>query len=107
MASWRDLIGSKFQTAENFTKKSIKGKIISCGPETVDDKDGGSRTDLFLKLNNHEKMFRVNVGNAESLSAKFGEDYEKWIGKLIEISVVPTQMAGKPCKGFKMKPLGK
>jgi hypothetical protein len=107
MASWRDFGGSKLQSADKFNKKSIKGKIIECGPETVESKDGESNTVLALRLNNHDKMFRVNVGCGESLSKKFGDDYEKWIGKMIEIKVINTAMAGKPCKGFSMTPIGK
>lgn len=107
MPSFRDFGGSRFQSAEKFTQKTIKGKILECGPETIEPKDGESTTVLAIRINNHDKLFRVNVTNGEALAKKWGENYEKWIGKFVEITTVNTKMSGKAVKGFAMKPIGK
>lgn len=107
MPSFRDFAGSRFEAAERFGSKTIKGKIIECGPETVEGKDHESSTVLAIRLNNHDKLFRVNITNGERLATKWGDNYEKWISRIVQIRTINVQMGGKTVKGFEMTPVGK
>ena len=104
MPSFRDVVGSKFQAAKDFDKRNFKGKIIEVKREKQDHDDDDSDSRLIMKLNNHSKWFQLNVGNCESFAEKWGDDYEKWVGKTVIINTVARTMQGKPCRGFEMKP---
>ena len=106
MPSFRDFLGGKIQAARNFPHKTFKGKIVACGPETMMEGTKEERTSLTITLNNWDKPFRLGAENCESLGEKWGENYLKWVGKHVEITVVPRSVDGQSCKGFAMKPIG-
>jgi hypothetical protein len=106
MASFRDFIGGKYQAAKNFSQKKIKGKITKAGPESITDRDGDENTQIIIYLNNWDKGFSMGVGNCERLAKKWGEDVDKWVGKIVELKVVDKEAFGEPCKGFEATPIG-
>lgn len=106
MASWREFFGGNYLTAEKFGNKKLKSKIIAISPETISAKGKEDQTKLVAELNNLPQKLSLNKTNCEILSAKFGDNYEKWVGKMIEIYTDWTQFEGKKVKGLFVRPLG-
>jgi len=105
MPSIDQFLNNKFMNAKDLKGKTITGKILECLPES----GKGSRGDytvLAIRLNSHEKLFRVNVTNMKALADVWGKDYTKWAGHSVKITTELVSYQGEMVDGLKIISLG-
>lgn len=104
MPSFRNFYGSKFLNAKTLGKRKVKGKILSADPQSIKGTDGTVATRLVIQVSGEEKPIALNSTNANALGEAYGEDYEKWIGKLVLVTVGKAQFQGQDVDGLKVTP---
>jgi hypothetical protein len=66
------------------------------------DFDAGPKPSLFFR--NEERPLLLNQTQVGSLMELFGKDDEEWIGKKVELQVIPASFKGKPTQTFLIGP---
>lgn len=57
---------------------------------------------IVVVLEGVEKSLVLNKTNAATLTAKFGEDYDRWTGEEVTLASVPTTFQGQNVKGLRI-----
>ena len=107
MASWQDFYGTGYLSAKALGKKKIRGKILAVYPETTKVGGKDEKTQLCLEVAGEDAKVLLNKTNATALGAAWGDNFNKWIGKTVEIKTGPTTYAGKAVPGLFVTPVGK
>lgn len=103
---WSDFYSGDFVTAEQLGHRKIKGKIVSCVPETRKFQGKDEATALEIEVSTLDGILRLNKTNARRLAKAYGDDPKKWVGKIIEVYAEDTQYMGEATKGVRVKPIG-
>lgn len=88
---------ANYLTAADITKP-ITTKI---GGVTVEAMKDGKRKIVVL-LEGVAKSLVLNKTNASTLSSRFGDDFEKWVGEEVTLASVPTTFQGQNVKGLRV-----
>lgn len=96
MANYEEVYGSggKHLKADDLKGRAIK--VTISGVEITEFKEGKK---LVLNFKGKEKGLVLNKTNAKIVGKYFGQDYDKWGGKEIEIFPTETEFNGQlvPC----------
>src|SRR5262245_47336306 len=84
---------SKYMNAIGFTQeKALRIKAVTV--EMV-RKGNGQEQEPVLWFTNHDKGLVLNATNRRTLQGTFGDDMEKWVGKIVVVYPTQTDFAGK------------
>jgi hypothetical protein len=78
--------------------KPITSKIKGVSVESM--KDGKKK--IVLTLEGQEKSLVLNKTNAGTLTARFGEEYDRWGGQEVTLASVPTTFQGQNVRGLRI-----
>jgi len=99
--SFNDLYGTRYLSAADIPKGGMAATIESYELEDLKDKQSGaSRRRVVLTLEDVKKQLVINKTNAMALAEAYGMDYDAWVGRNIDLSVIKTQMGD----GIKVTP---
>lgn len=104
MPSYKDFYGSKTLSATSLGSRKLRGKILAVGPETMEGKNGKESTKLCLTVAGEEKLVPLNSTNAQRVGAKFGDNYEKWKGRTVQVTTQKVTMGDKEVDGLLVSP---
>lgn len=107
MPSFKDIYRTPLLSAQRLGKEKIQGPIESIAIETVKGTKGEEQTKLVVEMSNGDVRIALNKGNAQLLAKKWGDDYEKWVGKVVKVATHKTQYMGKEVDGLLLEPVGK
>ena len=102
MPSIDEIYAGKYLTAAETKSKNLVGKVLkisSANPETV-GREGKERIRLVLALDGADKPLVVNKSNSEIIAKAYGRDYLAWIGKTIQLFVVPVRYGSEMVDGI-------
>jgi len=89
---------SKFMNAGDFTsEKALRIKAV-----TVENMPRGEQKPV-LWFTNHQKGLILNKTNNRTLRGSFGDDMEKWAGKVIAIYPTQTDFGGKTVGALRVR----
>lgn len=104
MASFRDIYRTPLLSAKALGKKTLKGTIEQCYPETVGQGKDKAQNRLIIEINDGSVRISLNKTNATRLADAFGEDYNDWPGNKIIVKTAPTQFKGEAVDGLMVSP---
>lgn len=107
MPSFRQFYGSKNVNVEWLAGRTLKGKILSIAPETLKATDGRENTRLVATVQGVEKLVAFNATASKAFAKKYGDDYDKWVGKAVKLSPGTTMFNGKEVDCVVVQPDGK
>jgi hypothetical protein len=96
-----DFDQSKYLKAEGF-KQDKKFRIKASTPE-VFERDGKSEKKLVLWFTNDERGLILNKTNLRTLKGAFGDDTAGWIGKVIVVFPMMTDVRGKMTPALRVR----
>ena len=99
--------GSKYLSSADIGDSKIRTRISKVRKEMLKGNDGRERLKFILFLNNVDKPMVVNATNKEELVTALGRIPANWSGAELGLYVVPTQFAGRPTKGLRIRVLSK
>jgi hypothetical protein len=105
MATWKDFYGSNYISSKTLKGGKIKGKILAVNPETMTGTSGKEATRLCCTLQGQDKLLPLNATNAEAMAKKYGDNYDKWKGRTVEVSTTKRTFAGNEVDGLLVRPL--
>ena len=96
MPSINDFYGGSFMNLAGIGNATIKGRIVSVGPNTF-EKGKQSSTKLVIRLDSDPRQIRLNSESAMNLAEAYGDNYTKWKGqKVTVVKGKTTGLNGKP-----------
>lgn len=107
MPSFRNFYGSKNVNAKWLAGRTLKGKITSVEPETLIAPDKTENTKLVATVAGIDKKVILNATACDAFAAKYGEDYSKWVGKIMKLAPGTVQLNGKEVDCVRVLPDGK
>jgi hypothetical protein len=99
--------GSKYLSSGDIGDRKIRTSISKVRKETLRGNDGRERQRFILFFGTLDKPMVVNATNKDELVSALGRVPANWIGATVGLHVVPTQFAGRPAKGLRIKVLSK
>jgi hypothetical protein len=85
MPSWKDLYGSnKFLNLKQLGSKTLIGAIELIEPHQSTFK-GKEQTRLRMQISGYDGWISLNAESCRHLEKAYGDDYEEWIGKKVQI----------------------
>jgi hypothetical protein len=101
MASYDDIYGSRFLTADEL-KKPVTVTIERVETETFNRPGESPRTKAVAYFKGHTKGMVINKTNAGVLADSFGKGFSDWVGQSVTIKPESTTFAGKATKGLRI-----
>lgn len=105
MPSWRKFAGGKTLTAKALKGRKVTGKVEDCTVETLRSPEGIEKETVCLKVEGEARLVPMNSTNCTNLEEVYGEDFNNWIGKPVEVSTHKTKYMGKPVDGLLVLPM--
>lgn len=105
MPTVQDVYGS---SGTYLSAKSVKDKQLVGKPLTIKDakvekiKETDENVKLILDFEENSFRLPLNKTNAMILSESFGEDYEKWAGKKLQLLITKRQFQGQLVDGIQV-----
>src|SRR6516162_7498891 len=99
------LYGSRFLSATDLGDKKIRTKIGKIRKETLQQQGKEPRTRFVIYFTSLDKGLVLNATNKVTLVDSLGTTPSNWINAEVGLYTVPTQFAGKPTKGLRLKVL--
>jgi hypothetical protein len=99
--------GSKYLSATEVGDRKIRTKTARVRKQALPQQGGGTRTKFILSFTTVDKEMVLNVTNKNVLVDAFGRNPADWIGAEVGLFTEPTNMAGKPTRGLRLKVLNK
>jgi len=102
MPSIDEIYAGKYITAVETKSKGLVGKVLkisNVNPEMV-GREGKQRNRLVLTLDGADKPLVVNKSNSEIIAKAYGRDYSAWVGKTIQLFVVPVRFGSEMVDGI-------
>lgn len=78
---------SRFIKAGEFAGKPVTLTITSVAMEDLESEDGSVKAAPIVGFKETKRLWRMNATNDQCISAMFGPDDEKWVGK--RVTLVP------------------
>ncbi len=94
MPSARQFMGS-YLTAADVAEAPIRAPIARFETGEFTDRNGKEKTKLIMHLGGHDKALVLNDTNIETCIDELGEDYETWVGSVIELFKDRTKLGRK------------
>jgi hypothetical protein len=92
------LYGSAYLKASDLDASAvIKRRITKVTLEALRQMDGETKEKLIVSFAGLDQILPLNKGNARSLASKFGKDWSKWPGAMVELSVIDTSTGPGVC----------
>jgi hypothetical protein len=102
-----DCYGSKFLTATGLGDRKIRTKIARIRKQALQQQSGGTKTKFILSFTTVDKEMVLNATNKNTLVDALGRNPADWIGAEVGLFTEPTNMAGKPTRGLRLRVLNK
>lgn len=107
MGQWQDI----YSANKLMSVKMMKGKTLSGIIESVDVQEreyqGKSATRLELTVAGFDAKVRLNTDSCKLLAAKWGDDYEEWVGGKVQCKVGKVEFGDDGTKaGIITTPIG-
>jgi hypothetical protein len=102
-----DCYGSKFLTATRLGDRKIRTKIARIRKQALQQQSGGTKTKFILAFTTVDKEMVLNATNKNTLVDALGRNPADWIGAEVGLFTEPTNMAGKPTRGLRLRVLNK
>jgi hypothetical protein len=99
--------GSKYLSAAEVGDRKIQTKIAKVGKKALQQQGGGTKTKFVVSFTNIDKELVLNATNINALVAVLGRNPADWPGADVGVFTEPTNMAGKPTKGVRLRVLNK
>jgi hypothetical protein len=99
--------GSKYLSATEVGDQKIRTKIARVRKQALPQQGGGMRTKFVLSCSTIDKEMVLNATNKTILVDALGRNPANWIGAEIGLFTEPTNMAGKPMRGLRLRVLNK
>jgi hypothetical protein len=99
------LYGSKYLSAADIGDKKIRTRIAKIRKETLQQQGKGPRARFVIYFTTLDKGLVLNATNKITLVDGLGGTPSDWINAEIGLYAAPTQFAGKPTKGVRIKVL--
>lgn len=107
-ADFDSCYGSKYLGAADLGDRRIKSRISKVRKETMQQQRGKpERPRLVLYFTNLDKGLPLNATNKNTIVADLGKNPADWIGAEIGLYTEPTQYAGQPTRGVRIRVLSK
>jgi hypothetical protein len=103
MGSWRKAAGPRMLKAADVGQKPVKGTIVEVGVHTMKSKNGHTEEKVYIVVDKLPKAIGLNRTNGDYLAKEFGDDFDKWAGKKVEVYTEDTLYQGSPCKGIRVR----
>ena len=101
-----ELYGSKYLGAADLGDKKIRTRIAKVRKETMQQQGGKpERAKFVIYFTTLDKAMVLNATNKNVLVEKLGRAPAGWVNAEIGLYTEPTQFAGKPTKGLRLKVL--
>jgi hypothetical protein len=97
--------GSRFLSAADLGNERKRAKIARVSLEAVKGNDGREKKRIVLHLNGLDKPAILNATNKNTMVGALGRNPAKWIGADIGLYTEPTQFAGRPTVGLRLRVL--
>jgi hypothetical protein len=97
--------GGKYLNAADLGDKRIRTRIVKVRKEPMQQKDGKPGRPKLVIYTTLDKPMVVNATNKNTLVDKLGGDPADWIGAEVGLLTEPTQFAGKPTRGLRLRVL--
>lgn len=105
MASVTGLYESPYLKAEDIGSTRVTGTITEIGPEPFRQPGKGDQLKLVMRTDAHRKLIVVNKTNATILLCAFGDDWQLWAGRRVEIYTEPRLVNGSIKPGLALRPV--
>ena len=103
-----ELYGSKYLGAVDVGNKKIRTRILKITKEAMQQQGGKpERAKFVLYLSNIDKPMVLNATNKNVLVEELGRNPADWKGAELGLFTEPTQFAGRPTRGLRLKVLSK
>lgn len=104
MASIRDYYGAQYMNSERLAGKTLTGVITEVEASTLRNRDGVVQKRIVLTITNTKFKISLNKTNALNLAAKYGEDFDTWEGKKVQIRPCKRQFGSKDVDAIEVLP---
>ena len=99
--------GSKYLSATEVGDRKIRTKIARIRKQALQQQGGGTRTKFILSFSTLDKELVLNTTNKNALVDALGRNPADWVGAEVGLFTQPTNMAGKPTRGLRLRVLNK
>jgi hypothetical protein len=99
--------GSKYLSAMEVGDRKIRTKIARIRKQALQQQGGGTKTKFILSFTTLDKEMVLNATNKTILVDALGRNPADWIGTEVGLFTEPTNMAGKPTRGLRLRVLNK
>jgi hypothetical protein len=99
--------GSKYLSATEVGDRKIRTRIERIRKQPLPQQGGGTRTKFILSFGALDKELVLNATNKNALVDALGRNPASWIGAEVGLFTGPTNMAGKPTRGLRLRVLNK
>jgi hypothetical protein len=97
-------LGGEFAKIGEDIKDGGEITIFNAGQEVTGDY--GTRMVFKVETQNGEKLLSFNQTSLNNMVDEFGEDSDKWVGKMIRTFIVKSMVSGKLRNVVYLAPLG-
>ena len=99
--------GSKYLSATEVGDRKIRTKIARVRKQALPQQGGGTKTKFVLSFTTIDKEMVLNATNKNTLVEELGRNPADWIDADVGLFTQPTNMAGKPTRGLRLRVLNK
>jgi hypothetical protein len=99
--------GSKYLSATEVGDRKIRTKIARIRKQALQQQGGGTKTKFIVSFATVDKEMVLNATNKTTLVDALGRSPADWIGAEVGLLTEPTNMAGKPTRGLRLRVLNK
>jgi hypothetical protein len=99
--------GSKYLSATEVGDRKIRTKIARIRKEALPQQGGGTKTKFVMSFTTVDKEMVLNATNKTILVDALGRTPANWVGAEVGLLTEPTNMAGKPTRGLRLRVLNK
>lgn len=93
-----------FLNAEKTKEAGLVGKKLTIlAADSFKFDDGSSK--IVIEFEGDGYKLALNVTNANTLAAAFGDESDEWAGEEVKLNVEKVQMGGKKVDGVRIVPL--
>ena len=100
-----ELYGSKYLGTTDVGDKKIRTRIAKIRKEALQQQGGKERTKFVVYFTTIDKPMVLNATNKNRLVEKLGRNPAGWVNAELGLYTEPTQFAGKPTMGLRLKVL--
>jgi hypothetical protein len=97
--------GSKYLSATEVGDRKIRTRIARVRKQALPQQGGGTKTKFILSFTTIDKELVLNVTNTNVLVDALGRNPADWISAEVGLFTEPTNMAGKPTRGLRLRVL--